>query len=84
MPITVPQGVVVSIKKGEVTVTGPKGELSRRFNPDMSITINNDSLVVSRPSESKEHRCGIVVHHYCIFRPGQELQAHGHSLSPRG
>jgi len=56
MPITVPPGVVVSIKKGEVTVTGPKGELRRRFSPDMSITLHNDSLIVSRPSDSKVHR----------------------------
>ena len=57
MPITVPQGVVVSINKGnEVTVTGPKGELCRRFNSDMSITLNNNNLIVSRPSDSKEHR----------------------------
>ena len=57
MPITVPQGVVVSInKENEVTVTGPKGELCRRFNSDMSITLNNNNLIVSRPSDSKEHR----------------------------
>ena len=57
MPITVPQGVVVSInKENEATVTGPKGELCRRFNPDMSITLNNNNLIVSRPSDSKEHR----------------------------
>jgi len=56
MPITVPQGVVVDIKKGEVAVTGPKGELRRRFNPDMSIALNNNSLIVSRPSDSKVHR----------------------------
>ena len=56
MPITVPQGVVVNIKEGEVTVTGPRGELSCRFNPSMSITLDNNSLVVSRPSDSKEHR----------------------------
>jgi len=56
MPITVPQGVVVSIKQDEVTVTGPRGELSRRFNPDMSITLKNNSLIVSRPSDSRVHR----------------------------
>ena len=56
MPITVPQGVTVSIKGNEVTVTGPKGELRRRFNPDMSITLNNNTLVVSRPSDSRTHR----------------------------
>ena len=56
MPITVPSGVTVSINQNEVTVTGPKGELRRRFSPDMSITLHNDSLIVSRPSDSKVHR----------------------------
>ena len=56
MPITVPPGTVVSIKKEEVTVTGPKGELSRRFSPDMSITMDENRLIVSRPSDNREHR----------------------------
>jgi len=56
MPIVVPEGVVVDIKEGEVTVTGPKGQLSRHFNPDMSVALNDNSLIVSRPSDSKEHR----------------------------
>ena len=38
MPITVPDEVKVDIKQAEVTVTGPKGQLRRRFSPDMSIT----------------------------------------------
>jgi len=56
MPIAVPPGVVVEIKKDGVTVTGPKGELCRHFNPDMSITLDNDSLTVTRPSDSRTHR----------------------------
>jgi len=56
MPITVPQGVVVNINKGEVTVTGPKGELRRRFHPDMSITLDDNTLIVSRPSDGRVHR----------------------------
>ena len=56
MPITVPPGVVVNIKQDGVTVTGPKGELHRRFNPDMAITLNDNSLTVSRPSDSRVHR----------------------------
>ena len=55
-PITVPQGVTVNIKQNEVTVTGPKGELRRRFHPDMSITLQDNSLIVERPSDSKQHR----------------------------
>ena len=56
MPIPVPPGVVVNIRQDEVTVTGPRGELSRRFNPDMSITLNDNSLIVSRPSDGRVHR----------------------------
>lgn len=56
MPITVPDGVKIDIKQAEVTVTGPKGQLCRRFSPDMSITLNNNSLIVTRPSDSKVHR----------------------------
>jgi len=56
MPITVPQGVAVSIKQGEVTVTGPKGELQRRFHPDMSITLDNNTLMISRTSDNRMHR----------------------------
>jgi len=56
MSITVPPGVVVDIKGSEVTVTGPKGELCRRVSPDMSITLSDNTLTVSRPSDSQEHR----------------------------
>ena len=56
MPITVPKGVSVDINQGEVTVTGPKGQLRRRFKSDISITLDNDSLIVSRPSDSRVHR----------------------------
>jgi large subunit ribosomal protein L6 len=56
MPIPVPEGVKVNITKDLVTVTGPKGELHRRFNPDMAITLDNNNLIVSRPSDGKTHR----------------------------
>jgi large subunit ribosomal protein L6 len=56
MPITVPQGVSVSINEDEVTVSGPKGELRRHFNPDISITRDNDNLILSRPSDDREYR----------------------------
>ena len=55
MPITVPSGVTVNFEKNKVTVTGPKGELNRYLPPDMIITLKDNSLTVSRPSDSKEH-----------------------------
>ncbi len=56
MPIAVPSGVVVNIEGGDVTVTGPKGELRRQFNPEISITLDDSTLNVSRPSDSRQHR----------------------------
>lgn len=56
MPITVPEGVTIDVKQGEATVTGPKGQLQRQLDPDMSITMDNDTLTVSRPSDSRVHR----------------------------
>lgn len=56
MPIAVPPDVTVNIKEDKVTVTGPKGELNRLFNPDISITLHNNSLTVSRPSDGRVHR----------------------------
>ncbi len=56
MPIAVPQGVAVDIKPGEVTVTGPKGELHRRFHPDMAIALEDGTLTVARPSDNRVHR----------------------------
>ena len=57
MPITVPTGVTVNIKKNnKVTVTGPKGELSRQLRPEMKITLQENNLTVSRPSDGKTDR----------------------------
>lgn len=52
--ITIPAGVTVDIKAGnEVTVSGPKGALTRTFNPILGIEINEGILTVSRPNEEK-------------------------------
>jgi len=56
MPITVSQGVTVDIKQNEVTVTGPRGQLSRRLHPDMIIALSDDTLTVSRPTDNRLHR----------------------------
>ncbi len=56
MPIAVPSGVTVDIEGNRVTVSGPKGELSRSLPSDMSINLENNILSVSRPSDGREHR----------------------------
>jgi len=56
MPIPIASGVKVDIKENTVTVTGPKGELSRSVSPEMVLNLQDDTLTVSRPSDSKKHR----------------------------
>ena len=56
MPIKIPSGVTVKVGKGEVTVSGPKGELSQRFDPAITIEQDRDILSLVRPTDSKTHR----------------------------
>ena len=55
-PITIPAGVDVKINGSQVTVKGPKGELSNSFSEAMTITMENNEIIVTRPSDVKEHR----------------------------
>jgi len=57
MPIAVPAGVTVTIaENNEVTVKGPKGELSRVFAPEMEIKLEGAELTVSRPNDLKRNK----------------------------
>jgi len=55
-PIEIPAGVTVTNENNFVTVKGPKGELSRSFNQDIQIVIEENVITISRPSDAKEHR----------------------------
>jgi len=56
MPVAVPAGVKVKIKGSEVTVEGSKGTLTREFPPDISIKEESGNLIVSRPTDNRQHR----------------------------
>jgi large subunit ribosomal protein L6 len=55
-PVPIPEGVRVDIKDSHVTVKGPKGELSRSFHPDMTISLQDGQIVVTRPTDERQHR----------------------------
>lgn len=55
-PILLPEKVQVDLRGSEVTVKGPKGELSRSFHPDMAIELEEGILVVRRPTDHRNHR----------------------------
>ena len=56
LPIEVPASVDVTVDGRNVTVKGPKGTLSRSLHPDMAITREEATVVVTRPTEQKTHR----------------------------
>jgi large subunit ribosomal protein L6 len=56
MPIPIPQGVTVDVHKSNVRVKGPKGEISRDFDPDMQISLEDNQIVVQRPTDHRRHR----------------------------
>jgi large subunit ribosomal protein L6 len=56
LPIAVPAGVDVAIDGRHITVTGPKGSLSRDLHPEMTVSREGDAIVVTRPSETKMHK----------------------------
>ncbi len=56
MPISLPNGVSVNIQENQVTVRGPKGELTRTFDPAMKFALENNVLRVYRPTDEQQHR----------------------------
>jgi large subunit ribosomal protein L6 len=56
LPITVPSGVDVTIDGRTVTVKGPKGTLTRDLHPDIAVSREDGTIVVTRPTEQKLHR----------------------------
>ena len=57
VPIAVPAGVDVTITSGnEVTVKGPKGELTRKIHPAISVKLDGDVINVTRASDTSENR----------------------------
>lgn len=56
-PIDLPKGINVEISKGNVvSVKGPKGQLSEKIDADMTVSIEDGVVSVSRPTEQPRHR----------------------------
>ncbi len=55
-PIAIPAGVDVKVNGSEVTVKGPKGELKNTFNSEINIAVEGNEIIVTRPSDEKNHR----------------------------
>lgn len=52
--VVIPEGVTVTQEGNNVTVKGPKGELTRTFSSDITMNIEGNEVTFTRPNDSKE------------------------------
>ena len=92
-PVPLPNGVTAQISGRTVTVKGPKGEISRLVHPDLSIAVEDGTVVVRRPSDEGRHKAlhGLtrtLVNNMVIgvtqgFVKTLEIQGVGYKAEPR-
>jgi large subunit ribosomal protein L6 len=55
-PISIPEGVTVTVDNAVIKVAGPKGELSQAYDNSINVDITDNVITLTRPSENKDHR----------------------------
>ncbi|HVM13287.1 MAG TPA: 50S ribosomal protein L6 [Egibacteraceae bacterium] len=55
-PVPVPAGVNVTLEGDTITVAGPKGTLTQRVDPAITVAVEDDTVVFTRSSDVREHR----------------------------
>jgi large subunit ribosomal protein L6 len=55
-PVAVPNGVTVSSNDGQLTVKGPKGQLTQKIADGISFNVDGEVATVSRANDSKPFR----------------------------
>ncbi len=55
-PITIPEGVTITNNGNNVSVKGPKGELTQPFDAEFKLNEEDGKYVVVRPTEQKRHK----------------------------
>ena len=93
-PIEIPAGVTVTVNGDLVTVKGPKGELSQKVNSDLTVKVEDGHVVVTRPSDDREHRAqhGLyraLIHNMVVgvsqgYRKEMELVGVGYRATSEG
>jgi len=53
-PISIPSGVNVTVKDNTVTVKGANGVLHQDIHPEMIVKVEDGTLTLERPNDSKE------------------------------
>ncbi len=55
-PIDIPKGVEVKLDGSTITVKGPKDTLSMTAHSDMMLKVENNQILVERPTDEKKHK----------------------------
>ena len=55
-PIDIPAGVEVKINNNSITVKGSKETLTMEAHSEMKVKIDNNQIIVERPSDEKNHK----------------------------
>ena len=55
-PIALPQGVEVKVDGNVVTVKGKLGELTQELTSGITVKVEDGTITLERPSDSKDHR----------------------------
>jgi len=57
LPVRLPKGVTVNVSDSNlISVKGPLGELKQSISKDLKVEVVDNTIVLSRPSESKNHK----------------------------
>lgn len=56
LPITIPQGVGVSLLDHVLTVTGPKGTLVRQVSPTLDVEVSESTIQIKRRDDTHQSR----------------------------
>ncbi|MCA9324261.1 50S ribosomal protein L6 [Candidatus Saccharibacteria bacterium] len=56
LPISIPDGVTITVDSDAITVKGPKGELKQFTMAGVDVVVENDKVIVKRVSDEWEHR----------------------------
>ena len=95
LPVVIPAKVSVEILPGNVVkVKGPLGELSQKVDPDIEITVEDNEIKFTRPTDQPRHRSmhGLyraLVHNMVVgvsegFTTKQEFVGVGYRVSVQG
>ena len=55
-PIALPAGVEVKVADNTITVKGPKGTLTQNIHPNMTVAVEGNEILVTRPNDEKQNR----------------------------